>query len=267
MKNRKKAFTLIEIIIVIAIISILAVITLPKIKYYIIEARNTGVDKNKNLLMSLASSEYEKQFDSSIDDTDRVQKTYDNLAIKDDIKNMKSPFNKTKLGIGLITGKTYIDSGKAGYVFTEKPDTSTIPSDIVWVYISNNEVTYGVGGSKSLSENIPPEPVIDPNIPVYDKSKLQSNYYVALMDDSNYYLYTWSGSFKIWYDTPVKRLKGDGGSTKLYYFNISRGDSITYGSNYTYFDATGFYANKIADSNYQFYKDSNFSIPYIVGVD
>lgn len=139
---KKSAFTLIELLIVISIIVILAIILFPKAKYSIEKAKMTGVDQNRRTLISFATSEYEKQYDSSTDDADRVQKTYDKLSKIDAVKTMQSPFDKNKIGLGFIDGSTFTDTGKAAYIFTEQPDEATIPDGIVYVALGGSSPEY-----------------------------------------------------------------------------------------------------------------------------
>lgn len=118
---------------------------MPKVKYIVDKSKTTGLEKNKQVLTALSTVYYEKTFDSSLTNDDRAQQTYDKLIKMDDINNLQSPINKNKTGLGLILGNTFTDSGKAAYIFTDTPDISTIPNDVVYAVLKDNDVVSNIG--------------------------------------------------------------------------------------------------------------------------
>lgn len=154
MKINKKAFTLIELMIVLAIIAILAILLLPKAQYYVEQSKRTGIEQNRRTLVALATNKYEKNYDNSTDDTDRVQKTYDDLSKIDDINKLRNPLNKVQVGLGIITGSTFTDQGKAAYVLTEIPNEGDIPDGVVFVVLKDGKTTSTIPEKKVFDYDI-----------------------------------------------------------------------------------------------------------------
>lgn len=101
MKNKKKGFTLIELIIVIAIIAILVAVVAPRISYQMREAKLTGVSNNKRTL------ERYSILAKTHDDINYDPETYGMLFSKElfankDIDSLINPFNKGNKGLGII---------------------------------------------------------------------------------------------------------------------------------------------------------------------
>lgn len=144
-KPKKKAFTLIELMVVLAVLSILAALLAPKANSYIIRAKRTGIEQNKSLLESLARYEYTRASSVATSEDDRVAKTFQVLSKNKDLLDMKNPINEVQQGIGLIKGSTFVNTNKAAYVFTDNPVASTIPDGVAYVVLKTGLVTSNVG--------------------------------------------------------------------------------------------------------------------------
>lgn len=147
-KHNYSGFTLIELIITLAIISILAVMLLPKTKHTS-DIRDTQYASNKKLLETTAVN-YEKTFSSnSLSSTELATKIYNALATQDAFTTMVNAYDKSKKGVGVdVTSTPNLTTGKAVYILISNP--TTIPAGTVYYVV--NKITIN---SDSLITSIP----------------------------------------------------------------------------------------------------------------
>lgn len=131
---KKKAFTMIEILVVIVVVMLLALLLLPKTKYYADSAKQVSLEKNKQFLSALATTVYESTFEGSSSNTDRLQNTYSKLSSMSEISSLQNSLDKSKVGIGFIKGSDYPNSNKAAYILTTKPSVETFPEGTILLY-------------------------------------------------------------------------------------------------------------------------------------
>lgn len=136
----KKAFTMIELMVVVAIVAVLSIVLLPKATQAMAKAKVTGVDKNQQFLEGMVRATLDKHYYSAPTAEEVVQRTYTQLSKNEEVANLTNPFDKTRKGIGLIEGSTFTDTNKAAYIFTDTPNTETLPEGTVYVVVKDGEV-------------------------------------------------------------------------------------------------------------------------------
>lgn len=112
-KNKKKGFTLIELVVVIAILAILALILIPSITGYIAKANTAKDAANANAVYTAA------QLVVAQDDTTYTDETVAGEAIKSEIFSTSNPLvsgsvdsTKAEIKVTLVSGRATIASVK-----------------------------------------------------------------------------------------------------------------------------------------------------------
>lgn len=136
---KRKAFTLIELVITIGIVALLSTLLTPKAKTTIDNSKQVGVDKNKNLFSSIVTLKKEQiGMLTTIEDMKDFYTT--KIENNSDLKETRNPFNKKQKGVGFIIGDTYDNTDKALYIFTRQPQEDTLPKGTVYTVLTNDEV-------------------------------------------------------------------------------------------------------------------------------
>lgn len=173
----KKAFTMIELMVVVAIVAVLSIVLLPKATQAMAKAKQTGTDKNQQFLESMVRATLDKHYYSAPTAEEVVQRTYTQLSKNEEVANLTNPFDKTRKGIGLIEGNTFVDTNKAAYIFTDTPNTQTLPEGTAYVVVKDAQLA-----SNPTQEEGPQE------LKMVKTSK-GDNHTIAIGNDGN--LYTW----------------------------------------------------------------------------
>lgn len=151
-RMKKKGFTLIEILIVVAIMFILIGVSAA---YY----KNNGADEqvtatvsndNQELLSNLVDVQYNKILYETTE-SELPTKLYNALLSNQQLSKMRNPMDTSSIGIGLISGSTYDGTKKAAYIFTQKPDESTLPEGTVYVAISDLNKSVSNGSFENIT--------------------------------------------------------------------------------------------------------------------
>lgn len=133
----KKAFTMIELMVVVAIVAVLSIVLLPKATQAMAKAKQTGTDKNQQFLEGMVRTTLDKHYYSAPTAEEVVQRTYTQLSKNEEVVNLTNPFDKTRKGIGLIEGDTFTDTNKAAYIFTDTPNLETLPDGTAYVLVKD----------------------------------------------------------------------------------------------------------------------------------
>lgn len=175
----KKAFTMIELMVVVAIVAVLSIVLLPKATQAMAKAKQTGTDKNQQFLEGMVRTTLDKHYYSAPTAEEVVQRTYTQLSKNEEVVNLTNPFDKTRKGIGLIEGDTFTDTNKAAYIFTDTPNLETLPDGTAYVLVKDAR----------LVSNIPQEEPQEPGeltmVTVVEKPFFS----LAIGNDGN--LYAW----------------------------------------------------------------------------
>jgi type IV pilus assembly protein PilA len=144
--NKKSGFTLIELMIVVAILGILAAIAIPAFVQYVRRSKSVEAVTNVDNMFKLAASYYnptEKQAASGIDQTQFVNCTVpsDNsqtapIATKTQGVYTNAGFGPT--GINFSTGFTYYRYGLANFVAGGACNTPPSTPDVYKLYAEGN---------------------------------------------------------------------------------------------------------------------------------
>lgn len=141
MKKRKKGFTLIELMIVLAVIAILAIVLVPKIGSTKKEARNAGVTTNVRAVQAYLENKLDSYNGTLPDADDLASKLHDNFT---DDKSMVNPFNKS--ADFTYKGETSAAADPCVYVTTDTTYTSDNCKGTVVVEIDNTDKTFTIIG-------------------------------------------------------------------------------------------------------------------------
>lgn len=172
-KQRKKsAFTLIEIIIVVALISIMVGAILPKIKPNSIDLKETQMESNKALFVSAAQASEKLSSHKYTSTQSLVYDIYQDLLNNKALNNISNPYDSTKKGIGysyasspnlsvglpfyvLMNEPSYVPKGVNYYVVKTNP----LPSDPLSTSISQTAApdNLSIGGGSIIADGLPPE--------------------------------------------------------------------------------------------------------------
>jgi len=141
-KLRKKGFTLIELMIVLAIIAILAVVLIPKAATMKDNSKNAGVATNVNTVRALLETKIADGTYYGATGATKLVTALDNATVASKIVN---PFDKIRQNVVLSTD-TDTDTTKASVIVKSVADTTPINTDIdkankgtVYVYVGTNQ--------------------------------------------------------------------------------------------------------------------------------
>ncbi|WP_275372634.1 prepilin-type N-terminal cleavage/methylation domain-containing protein [Clostridium tertium] len=148
---KKKAFTLIELIIVIACISILSVVAVPKYQNIKKEVQLSGANKNKELLDSIVNAKYKRYISKGLNYSDSVAKVYSEISTEIDFTTMQNPLDKTKKGVGIIYGDRYDGTNKAAYIFTRVPDITSMPEGTIYTVVMQSGIESNYVGNTGIA--------------------------------------------------------------------------------------------------------------------
>lgn len=132
---KKKAFTLIELLMVISLIAIMMVLFLPSLSPIKTETKQLTVTKNKDSLTGAVGMKLARLRTQGLGGDILLDELMRELNTETSIANMSNPFDATKKGIGIIKGDTYDNTNKAAYIFTSSPKEETIPQGTVFTVV------------------------------------------------------------------------------------------------------------------------------------
>lgn len=139
------AFTIIELMVTLSIVTILSIVLMPKVKGAIVSAKMLGVEKTLGNIYALSDSLLERnQLTAKITESD-TEKTITTLLDNKTFKEARNPFIKDNKGIGLIVGSTYDNTKKAIYIFTEQPNEYLLPNGTIYLVINKYGIHKGIG--------------------------------------------------------------------------------------------------------------------------
>lgn len=118
LRNKKKGFTLIELIAVVAIIGILATVLVPKVGGYMQEAKKTKViDQSRKVILAVET--YNMKNDDTIDDTKTISTILNKQSVTELIEPgvekaqiLSSTLNKLPSTMKLSECKAIVQEGK-----------------------------------------------------------------------------------------------------------------------------------------------------------
>lgn len=146
-KSTKRGFTILELMIVVAIISIIAALLVPKALGATNSAKIVGIEYNAELLNSTVTARYTTLYNKVGTEEEILDIIYADINTNPEFTEMKNPYNKNMIGVGLIKGATFVDSNKAAYIFTDIPDKATIPIGVVYTVVKNQQIASSYSGS------------------------------------------------------------------------------------------------------------------------
>lgn len=151
---KKKGFTLIELMIVLAVIAILAVVLVPKAGVFKNNAKNAGVTTNVNTVRALLESKTGNNFSK---DLSTLKSTLQN-AFSTEAENADSNLVNPISNSYRLADSTTLSSNKqpAIYVDGSQPESHTdLKGSVVIIYTSNTSYTvYGVDNSGSVIDKV-----------------------------------------------------------------------------------------------------------------
>lgn len=145
---KKKGFTLIELMIVLAVIAILAVVLIPKAGQAKNNAKNAGVTTNVNAVRGMLEQKTGANFISDANDVRSALEASFNATTADADVNVVNPFSSDHKVVTSITAGT----APAVYVATSDPTASysSLKGSVVVVATATSYTVFGVdnGGTK-----------------------------------------------------------------------------------------------------------------------
>lgn len=134
---KRKAFTLVELLMVIGIISIMMTLLIPSIGPIKTETKELSIKKNEDTLKEVVDLKLARLRAQEVSNDTLLDSLMTDLNQEPTINSMTNPFDGTKRGIGLIVGDTYDNTDKAVYLFTIPPKEETLPKGTAYIVLNN----------------------------------------------------------------------------------------------------------------------------------
>ncbi|WP_243154831.1 type II secretion system protein [Clostridium thermarum] len=137
---KRKGFTLIELMIVLAVIAILAVVLVPKAGIFKSNAKNAGVTTNVNTVRAYLESKTGNNFIGNIEELKKALAGEFTGATDDD--TLINPIDNTQKGYNATT-----EVGAITVDIDETKDFSSNKGDVVVILKSSSYIVFGIDNS------------------------------------------------------------------------------------------------------------------------
>lgn len=139
-RKREDGFTLIELMIVIAVIGILAIVLVPQVGSTKDAAKATGLDTNTRTVQAYVESRISSWDQNVVDDADVIADIYNNFNDLSNEDSLANPFYPANITVNNTT--TYAND--ALVVAGAKPDDAALLAGSIVAVVPDNYATAGI---------------------------------------------------------------------------------------------------------------------------